>query len=123
MLLARGRTETGDQLLREETVQLLTSRHRTGQLDQTFQHVIDYGLGLIIDSSQYGAETVPYGFGLHCSPQTFGHGGAQSSIGFADPACGLAVAWAANGMAGEGWHQKRNRALNTAIYEDLGLAR
>ncbi|MCA9115065.1 MAG: beta-lactamase family protein [Planctomycetaceae bacterium] len=123
MLLARGRTETGDQLLREETVQLLTSRHRTGQLDQTFQHVIDYGLGLIIDSSQYGAETVPYGFGLHCSPQTFGHGGAQSSIGFADPACGLAVAWAASGMAGEGWHQKRNRALNTAIYEDLGLAR
>lgn len=123
MLLADGKTPTGQQLLQAGTVQLLTSRHRTGQQDQTFQHVIDYGLGLIVDSSQYGEETVPYGFGRHCSPQTFGHGGAQSSIGFADPACGLAVAWAASGMAGEGWHHKRNRALNSAIYEDLGLAR
>ena len=49
-----------------------------------------------------GAETVPYGFGRFCSEGTFGHGGAQSSIGFADPKHDLVVAWVANVRAGEG---------------------
>jgi CubicO group peptidase (beta-lactamase class C family) len=91
-------------------------------MDRTFQHVVDFGLGFLVDSNRYGANTVPYGFGLHCSPRTFGHGGAQSSMGFADPEHGLVVAWAANALIGEPRHNARNRAINTAIYEDLRLA-
>lgn len=108
-------------LFSAQTVEAMTSPHRVGELDRTFQHIVDFGLGFLIDSDRYGADTVPYGFGRHCSPRTFGHGGAQSSIGFADPEHDLVVAWAANALIGEPRHNARNRAINTAIYEDLGL--
>ena len=89
--------------------------------DQTFQHKVDWGYGIIVNSNQYGAETVPYGFGRHASENTFGHGGAQSSVGFADPQHQLVVAAVANGCPGEELHNERFRELNSAIYEDLGL--
>ncbi len=108
-------------LFTAQTVEAMTSPHRVGELDRTFQHVVDFGLGFLVDSNRYGADTVPYGFGKHCSPRTFGHGGAQSSMGFADPEHDLVVAWAANAQIGEPRHNARNRAINTAIYEDLGL--
>ena len=62
---------------------------------------MDWGLGTIIDSNRYGVDTVPYGYGKHSSPTTFGHGGSQSSVGFADPERKLVVAVVFNGMPGE----------------------
>jgi CubicO group peptidase (beta-lactamase class C family) len=106
--------------LSPQAVEAMTSPHRVGEFDRTFQHVVDFGLGFLVNSNRYGPETVPYGFGRHASPRAFGHGGAQSSIGFADPEHGLVVAWAANALIGEPRHNARNRAINTAIYEDLG---
>ena len=103
-------------------VHLMIQRHREDQFDRTLGHVVDFGLGVIVDSNRYGPDTVPYGFGPHCSPRTFGHGGNQSSMAFCDPERELVVAWATNGMCGEPKHQRRNRAINAAIYEDLGLA-
>ena len=103
-------------------VEAMTARHRVGEFDRTLGHVVDFGLGVIVDSNRYGPDTVPYGFGPHCSPRTFGHGGNQSSMAFCDPENELVVAWATNGMCGEPKHQRRNRAINAAIYEDLGLA-
>lgn len=120
MLLARGRHDH-TVIVSPQTVEALTARHRVNQFDKTFQHIVDFGLGFIIDSNLYGAQTVPYGYGGHCSPRTFGHGGAQSTTGFADPEYGLVVAVAANGMPGEPQHNRRSRAINEAIYEDLGL--
>ncbi len=120
MLLGRGR-HGGARLLSAPAVEALTARHRTGLFDHTFQHVVDWGLGFIVDSNRYGADTVPYGFGRHSSPRTFGHGGAQSSSSFADPEHGLVVAWVMNGTPGEPRHQQRQRAVNGALYEDLGL--
>ncbi|MSQ08090.1 MAG: class A beta-lactamase-related serine hydrolase [Dehalococcoidia bacterium] len=99
----------------------ITSRQRTGMLDETFNHVMDWGLGVIIDSKQYGPG-VPYGFGQHASPRTFGHGGSQSSLGFADPEHGLVVAAIFNGLPGEARHDRRVKRVTAAIYEDLGLA-
>jgi CubicO group peptidase (beta-lactamase class C family) len=110
------------QFLTAQTAEAITSPHRVGEMDRTFQHIVDFGLGFLVDSNRYGADTVPYGFGKHCSPRTFGHGGAQSSMGFADPEHELVVAWAANAQIGEPRHNARNRAINTAIYEDLGIA-
>ncbi|HBL43542.1 MAG TPA: serine hydrolase, partial [Planctomycetaceae bacterium] len=52
---------------------------------------------------------------------SFGHGGSQSSIAFADPERELVVAVVANGRPGEPRHQRRAREINEAIYEDLRL--
>ena len=119
--LLRALTSDWDDLLPPAAARLMVSRQREGTIDRTFQHVVDFGLGVIVDSNRYGPDTVPYGFGPHCSPRTFGHGGNQSSMAFCDPEHELVVAWATNGMCGEPKHQRRNRAINAAIYEDLEL--
>ncbi|MDQ3815039.1 MAG: beta-lactamase family protein, partial [Armatimonadota bacterium] len=121
MLLLRGQRGEA-RILSPQTVEALTARHRVGMFDHTFEHIIDWGLGFVSDSKQYGVNTVPYGFGPHCSPRTFGHGGSQCAMGFCDPEHELVVAWVCNGRPGEGRHQRRNRAINAAIYEDLTLS-
>lgn len=98
----------------------ITRRQRTGMFDETFKHVMDWGLGVIIDSKQYGPG-LPYGFGQHASPRTFGHGGSQSSLGFADPEHGLVVAAIFNGLPGEARHDRRVKRVTAAVYEDLAL--
>jgi CubicO group peptidase (beta-lactamase class C family) len=119
-LLAHG-TLGGRTLWRPQTVEAMTARHRVGMLDHTFQHPLDWGLGFIINSSQYGADTVPYGYGHRASPRTFGHSGYRSSVGFADPEFGLVVALAFNGTPDNAAHERRVRAVLDAIYDDLGL--
>lgn len=119
MLLCEG-VFNGRTLLQAETVSLFVKRHRIGLYDRTFAHTLDYGLGFIINSNRYGA--VPYGYGRWASEPTFGHSGAQSSCAFADPTYGLIAAWVTNGMPGERAHQERQRAINNAIYEQLGIA-
>ncbi len=106
-------------LLKAETVSEMTRRQRVGRHDLTFQHRIDFGLGLIVDSKHHGPQTVPYGYGAECSASSFGHGGAQSSIGFADPMRQLVVAYVANVRPGEGWHQRRHREILAALDQDL----
>jgi CubicO group peptidase (beta-lactamase class C family) len=121
--MLRGRGRLGEvRLLSPQTVEALTARHRAGMVDRTFQRVLDWGLGFILDSKASNPDVPPYGYGAHASSRTFGHSGSQSSCAFCDPERGLVVAWAANGMPGEPRHQARADALNTAIYEDLGFA-
>jgi CubicO group peptidase (beta-lactamase class C family) len=117
MFIARGKP-----LLTPQSVEAISARHRAGMYDITFKHVIDWGLGVIVNSSQYG-ESVPYGFGPHASPRAFGHGGNQSSMTLVDPEYGLVVIVIFNGMPGEEAHQKRMRATLGAVYEDLGLGK
>src|SRR5439155_20765241 len=107
MLLGHG-TLNGRTILKSQTVEALTARHRTGMYDQTFGHVIDWGLGFLLNSRMWGHDA-PYQYGPHASPRTFGHSGSQSSTAFADPEHGLAVAVAFNGMPGEASHQQRMR--------------
>ena len=121
MLLSGGKSTSGQQLVSNASIQQMTARHRAGKYDQTLQHTVDFGLGVLCNSNQYGVETVPYGFGRYCSESTYGHGGSQCSMGFCDPERNLVVAWSANGFCGEGQHQRRNRMINNAIYEDLKL--
>jgi CubicO group peptidase (beta-lactamase class C family) len=120
MLLAGG-TLNGHGIISPQTVEALTARHRVGQHDRTFNHIMDWGLGFLINSAQYGEATAPYGYGPHASPRTYGHGGNQSSVAFADPENGLAAAIVFNGMPGEPAHQRRMRGVMKALYEDLGL--
>jgi CubicO group peptidase (beta-lactamase class C family) len=106
-------------LLQSDTLAAMTSRQRVGKFDATLGHIVDFGLGFLIDSNQYGADTVPYGYGRFASPRTFGHGGAQSSQGYCDPDRELVVAYVFNGRAGEPQHNRRCRQFNEALSEDL----
>ena len=90
-------------------------------VDETFKQVYDWGLGFMLDSKAHGHDDLPYSFGKHSSPVTFGHAGYQSSMGFADREHGLVVAWVFNGMPGDAEHNGRNSQTNNAIYEDLGI--
>ena len=86
---------------------------------ETFKHVMDWGLGVIIDAKRYGSG-VPYGFGQSASPRAFGHGGSQSSAGVADPGHVLVVALIFNGLPGEARHDRRLKRVTAAIYENFG---
>lgn len=108
-------------LLAPQTIEAMTARHRVNTLDKTFNAIIDWGLGLMINSSIYGNPTTPYQFGPHASRRTFGHSGNQSSVAFADPEHHLVAALVFNGLPGEARHQIRVREVLTALYQDLKL--
>jgi CubicO group peptidase (beta-lactamase class C family) len=122
MLLGRGSLD-GKRILLPQTVEAITARHRAGMYDHTFKHVLDFGLGFVLNSNQYGIDTAPYGYGPYASPRTFGHSGMQSSCAFADPENDLAVAIVFNGTPGEAAHDQRIRAVLTTMYEELGLSK
>jgi len=122
LMLTAGGLFGGRRLLRRETVEALTARHRVGMVDATFRARLDWGLGVIANSAHYAEPAMPYGYGPHAGPRTFGHSGARSSTAFADPEAGLVVALAVNGMPGDEIHRLRFERLTTALYRDLGLA-
>lgn len=111
----------GERVLQRDTVNAMTSPQRVGLFDQTFRLHIDWGLGVIVNSTHADMERFSYGFGPHASLRAFGHGGNQSSLGMADPAHGLVIAVVFNGMPGDEAHAGRMRSLLAAIYDDLGL--
>jgi len=120
MLLNGGELD-GRRILAQSLVQQMITRQRIGTFDETFKHVIDWGLGVIINSNRYHDDALPYGFGPYASDDSFGHGGNQSSCGMADPQRKLIITWVCNGMPGEARHDVRVRAINAAIYEDLNI--
>lgn len=124
MILGRGTIAgaASQRVLSPQSVEALTARHRVGMLDVTFKHVMDWSLGFIPNSFHYGAETVPYAYGHHASRRAVGHSGYRSSVAFADPEHGLAVALVLNGTPSNQGHEKRVRLILDALYEDLGLA-
>lgn len=119
LLMRGGRLLSGAEYVSGETVSSMISRRRVGVYDQTLQHVVDFGLGVICNSKRYGVDTVPYGFGRWSSESAYGHGGSQCSLAMCDPERGLVAAWSANGFCGEGQHQRRNRLIQDSLYQDL----
>lgn len=117
-----GGEREGERVLSAAMVAELSRPHRVGMVDETFGMVIDWGLGLMVNSWQYRKAPASYGYGDHASPAAFGHGGQQSSIAFCDPAHGLAVALCCNGRPGELLNHRRTQPVLTALYEELGLA-
>ena len=75
-------------LLREETVRAAASVQWTADYDRTTTLPASYGLGFIV-----GGAFEPFD-----QPGVFGHPGQQSTIGYGDPARGLAVAYLTNGL-------------------------
>ena len=121
--LLRGGELGGHRVLSRQTVDTMAARHRAGMVDETFGMVIDWGLGLLVNSFHYRDRATSYGFGRHASRRAAGHGGRQSSLVFFDPPHGLAVALCCNGMPGEPGNHRRTQPVLTALYKDLGLSR
>lgn len=121
MLAAHGELD-GRRYLRPQTVEAMAARHRVGLYDRTFRTKLDWGLGVIVNSAHYGDPDLPYGYGPHAGPRTFGHSGARSSTAFVDPEADLVVALAVNLLPEPEAHRARFDRLLGAIYEDLGLA-
>ncbi|MYE31523.1 MAG: beta-lactamase family protein [Chloroflexi bacterium] len=106
MLDARTPREcsTRPRLLSAETAMRATTRQWRTNFDRTFMLPASYGLGFLV-----GGAMEPYN-----QPGVFGHSGQQSTIGYADPQRGLAVAYVTNGLHGPLEVQMR--------YADVALA-
>jgi CubicO group peptidase (beta-lactamase class C family) len=116
MLLNSGIAPDGERVISESILASLTTRQHDGILDETFGVVMDRGLGFFIDSQRH-SPAVPYGYGTAASQTTFGHGGKESSTGFADPEKGLTVSLVFNGMPGEPKHDRRLKRVLAAVHE------
>jgi len=117
-MMLNGGIRNGKRVLLPQTVSALTAGHRRGMFDLTFGHMMDWGLGFMVDNKMHG-ETTPYSFGRRSSMRTFGHGGSQSSISFGDPERGVAVVVILNGRPGEERHQPRMRGVLEGMDHEL----
>ena len=106
-------------ILKKPMLAAMLSPVRVDKSDATFGHVVDFGLGVILNSNRHGAATVPYGFGTTAGNGSFGHGGARSSVAFADPLAGFTAAFFLNGRVPESEHQPRMRALLDLLRSEL----
>jgi len=113
MLLREGVGRDGVRLLNASTVKKLTRRFRVGMYDIVQGIQCDWTLGLFVGSSVVGP---------HASPDSYGHGGSQSSLGWCDPLHKLSAVIVCNTRPGPKIHHERAVRIATAIYEDLGLA-
>jgi CubicO group peptidase (beta-lactamase class C family) len=111
----------GEGVVTPQTIEAISARHTVGLPDKTFGYQLDRGLGVVLDSKQYGTDSGWYG--TRCSPRTWGHAGYNCSVGFLDPENRLVVALVFNGMpeAEPALHNERARATIDAIYEELGI--
>jgi CubicO group peptidase (beta-lactamase class C family) len=120
--LRRGGELGGERILSPAAVAEMTARRRAGMRDETFGAVMDWGLGVMVNSWHYQHKPAFYGYGDHAGRDAFGHGGRQSSLVFADPEHQVSAAFAANGMPGEAANHRRTQPVITALYEDLRIA-
>jgi CubicO group peptidase (beta-lactamase class C family) len=85
LLRCRG-TLDGARILAPTTVEALTARHRCGMHDASWGLVLDWGLGLTLESRMHhGGGTHLYGYAGYSSPRTFGHSGFRTTTPFCDP--------------------------------------
>lgn len=105
--------------LQPDSLKKMRSPVRSNQLDATFAQIVDFGLGVMLNRNRQGETTVPYGFGSQAGPRAFGHGGARSSIAFADPDHGFTAAAFLNGRVPETEHQPRMRAILDLVRSEL----
>lgn len=113
-VLRMGGRYGGRRLLREETCAALVRDHRpAGVVDEAMGVPVRWGLGLMLDS---------FDFGRHCSPRTFGHTGGSACLVLADPDAEVTIAAHFNGNAPLQDRIRRDHALCTAVYTDLALA-
>lgn len=94
-------------ILKPETVQEVTKQQAEGH-DHTFNVYVHRSLGLWLADSRMGSSGGD-------PARTFGHGGIGTSVGWADPDVGLAVAYITNGLRANTTHLPRMTVISQAV--------
>ena len=97
----------GVRILQPETVTVVTRQQVEG-IDQTTEQHVRRSLGMVLGDERMGTSGEA---GIH----TFGHGGAGTSVGWADPDSGLAVAYITNGFRVNETNNQRLAAMSQAV--------
>ena len=105
--LGAGGSLDGVRILKEETVAEVTRLQIEG-VDYSLGQYMRRALGLVLADQRMGASE-------HVGPRTFGHAGAGTSVGWADPDLGLAVAYITNGFRCAGTNVPRLAAISRAV--------
>ena len=118
-MLAGGGALDGSRLLEPETVAEVTAL-QVEDMDLSLGQRKARSLGLVIDDPRMGVpdpENSPNGIASASECPSFGHGGQATSVGWADPCLGLAVAYITNGARSEDTNVPRLAAISKAVRE------
>jgi CubicO group peptidase (beta-lactamase class C family) len=107
--LGNGGVLDGAQILSPDTVDHVTDLQVEG-VDYSLGQYMRRALGLVLADRRMGAS-------LQMGPRTFGHAGAGTSVGWADPDLGLAVAFITNGFRSSQTNVPRLAAISRAVRE------
>ena len=107
-MLANAGELDGVRILKPETVAEVT-RLQSEANDFSLGARMRRSLGFVLDDNRMGASPTGEGAG------TFGHGGAGTSVGWADPALSLAVAYITNGFRASATNNPRLAAISRAV--------
>jgi CubicO group peptidase (beta-lactamase class C family) len=97
----------GVQILKPQTVVEVTTLQVAG-LDYSLGQYMRRALGLVLADPRMGASE-------DVGPRTFGHAGAGTSVGWADPDLGLAVAFITNGFRCSETNVPRLAAISQSV--------
>jgi CubicO group peptidase (beta-lactamase class C family) len=111
-MLGGGGMLNGVQILRRETVREVTQIQAEG-VDLTLGQHVRRSLGLALGDARMGSFAAG-------RIRTFGHGGAGTSVGWADPDSGLAVAYITNGFRANPSNHRRLAAVSQAVWDARG---
>lgn len=109
MLIAGG-TFNGTRILAQETIRRATTPSSEGSIDATLQIPMRWAFGFHL-----GGRHSP--FGSTSSPTAFGHAGHGSTLGWADPARGLAFAMLTNGVQSRTVNFQRFVTISDAVLD------
>ena len=106
-MLERGGALDGVRILKPETVAEVTKLQVEG-IDHSLGNYVRRSLGMALGEERMGLSAT---VDIH----SFGHGGAGTSVGWADPDAGLAVAYITNGFRANQSNNPRLAAISQAV--------
>ncbi len=106
-MMSGGGCLDGTRILQSETVTEVTTLQAEG-MDHTLERRVRRSLGLSLADGRMGSPD-------KMSTRTFGHGGAGTSVGWADPDLGLAVGFITNGFRAEESNTERLSAISQSV--------
>ena len=102
LALWNGGEWAGKRILKKETVAMFTATHRQGMVDRsnsvTFGTEVSPSWGLGFMKGSDGDDPVSLRFGRQSTADSYGHGGAMTSISFVEPGLDLVVVIVTNGF-------------------------
>lgn len=106
-MMAGGGTLDGARILSPETVEEVTNLQVEG-MDHTLERYVHRSLGMALADPRMGSPA-------SVTTRSFGHAGAGTSVCWADPDSGLAVAYITNGFRAETSNNQRLSAISQAV--------